>query len=125
MSVSLLVRWLFIYSLCAVSQFICHIQTVRYRTVQFSIKSVPGGHCSLVHSNATKFCVILIFKTLITSPSPHTARILRNKRFSMYFLRPPRRSSAGRPHIQYIAYLSLSFKTFRAQNILCHKVLIY
>ena len=47
--------------LCAVSQFICHISTVRYRTVQFSMKTVPDGDCSSVHSNkAVYLCNYLV-----------------------------------------------------------------
>ena len=34
-----------------VSQFIFHIKTASCRTVQFSIKTVPGGQCSLVNRN--------------------------------------------------------------------------
>jgi len=38
---------------CVVSQFIYHINTVRYRTVQFSMNTVPNGQCSLVRNYTT------------------------------------------------------------------------
>jgi hypothetical protein len=32
-----------------------HIKTVRYRTIQFSMKTEPDGQCSLAHSNTTVY----------------------------------------------------------------------
>jgi len=42
--------------LCAVPQYICHIKTEWYRTVHFSMKTVPDGHCSLPHRHKTNLC---------------------------------------------------------------------
>jgi len=41
-----------------VSQFICHINTVMYRTVHFSMNTVPDVQCSLVHNNTTVYLYI-------------------------------------------------------------------
>jgi hypothetical protein len=64
-SIMLLLIYLFVYLLnyfvqllCALSQFICHIKTVRYRTVQFSMKAVPDTRSSLAHSNTTVYLCI-------------------------------------------------------------------
>jgi hypothetical protein len=64
----------------ALSQIVCHIKTVRCRTVQFSMKAVPDGQCTLVHSNTTVYCVIISLGTLMTSalrePAPRRACLL-------------------------------------------------